>query len=73
MQGNECRESQQSAALPSRLKVTWYRAVGVFVLLTQRVKGIDRSFVQVKVDVFRHRERFIFPVLSPKADKSLFD
>ena len=43
------------------------------VLLTQRVKGIDRSFVQVKVDVFRHRERFIFPVLSPKADKSLFD
>ena len=53
------------------LKVTWCR-VGVFVLLTQRVKGIDRSFVQVKVDVLWHRERFIFPILSPKADKSLF-
>jgi len=35
-------------------------------VLTERVKSVDGSFVQVKVDVFGHSERLALPVLSPR-------
>lgn len=32
---------------------------------TEGIKGVDRSFVQVEVDVFGHSERLDLPVLPP--------
>lgn len=34
-------------------------------LVTERVESVDWSFLQVKVNVFGHRERLALPVLSP--------